>query len=208
MNDLPGCQLCPRLAAHLKTVKRRYPEYHCAPVSAFGAVDASLLVIGLAPGLHGANASGRPFTGDASGDLLFASLHRFGFASQAHSSGRDDGMQLIDCRITNAVKCLPPKNAPAADEARNCSRYLQAEIEALPIGGVLLSLGGVAHRAVAHTLGLRQSDYPFARLTRYKLDHDRYWFSTYHPSRYNLNTGRVSVESFARVFSRIREVLP
>ena len=208
MSELLSCQLCPRLTAHRATINHQYPTYHCAPVPAFGAIDARLLVIGLAPGLHGANASGRPFTGDASGDLLFAALHRFGFASQAFSRDRDDGMQLFDCRITNAVKCLPPKNAPATSETQNCSRYLRAEIDTLPSDGVLLVLGGVAHRSVIRALGLRQFDFPFAHLARYQLGKERHLFSSYHPSRYNLNTGRISAESLGQVFAGIREVLP
>lgn len=207
MNDLQSCQLCPRLAAHRKSVKRRYPEYHCAPVAAFGLPSARLLVVGLAPGLHGANASGRPFTGDASGDLLFATLHRYGFASQAQSRASDDGMRLIDCRITNAVKCLPPQNSPQALETKTCSAYLQDEINQLPTGGVLLTLGGIAHRAATRALGLRNAQYPFARSARYDLPGKRQLFSSYHPSRYNLNTGKITPESFAAVFSGIRERL-
>lgn len=207
MSDLQSCQLCPRLAAHRKTVKLRYPRYHCAPVPAFGLSSARLLVVGLAPGLHGANASGRPFTGDASGDLLFATLHRYGFASQAQSRANDDGMQLIDCRITNAVKCLPPQNNPQPLETQTCSHYLRAEIADLPAGGVLLTLGGIAHRAVTRALGLRNLEYPFAKSASYDLHGKRKLFSSYHPSRYNLNTGKISAESFATVFADIRGVL-
>ena len=207
MKQLSGCQLCPRLADHRQAMRQQYPGYHCAPVAAFGAPGARLLIVGLAPGLHGANASGRPFTGDASGDLLFATLHAHGFATQAHSRSTTDGMRLIDCRVTNAVKCLPPRNQPTAQEAQNCSRFLQAEIRALPAGGALLSLGGIAHRAVTRALGLRQSSYPFARSGAYYLDDGRKLFSSYHPSRYNLNTGRITAASFAEVFARIRESL-
>ena len=207
MSDLQSCQLCPRLAAHRKTVKQRYPDYHCAPVAAFGPVSARLLVVGLAPGVHGANASGRSFTGDASGDLLFATLHRYGFASQAQSRASDDGMQLIDCRITNAVKCLPPQNNPLPLETRTCSHFLQAEISELPPGGVLLTLGGIAHRAVTRALGLRNAEYPFAKSAIFDLHNGRKLFSSYHPSRYNLHTGKITAESFAVVFAGIREVL-
>jgi uracil-DNA glycosylase len=207
VSDLSGCQLCPRLAAHRETVKLQYPAYHCAPVAAFGAASARLLIVGLAPGLHGANASGRPFTGDASGDLLFTALHDHGFASQAQSRSSADGMQLIDCRITNAVKCLPPRNQPRASETNTCNPYLRAEIGDLPAGGVLLTLGGVAHRAVTRALGLRHAEYPFARAAAYDLDARRTLFSCYHPSRYNLNTGRITAASFTEVFGRIRELL-
>lgn len=207
MNDLSGCQLCPRLAAHRATVKLDYPDYHCAPVAAFGAPSARLLIVGLAPGLHGANASGRPFTGDASGDLLFATLHEHGFARQAQSRSSVDGMRLTDCRVTNAVKCLPPQNQPKPLETRTCNRFLQDEICALPPGGVLLTLGGIAHRAVTRALGLRNADYPFTSAAVYDLDGRRKLFTSYHPSRYNLNTGRITAQSFARVFVRIREAL-
>ncbi len=207
MSDLPGCQLCPRLAAHRATVKLRYPDYHCAPVAAFGARGARLLIVGLAPGLHGANASGRPFTGDASGDLLFAALHEHGFASQAQSRSRADGMQLIDCRLTNAVKCLPPHNRPRPAETITCNRYLRAEIADLPAGGALLTLGGIAHRAATSALGLLNAEYPFAKAAVYDLGGHRTLFSSYHPSRYNLNTGRISAASLGAVFARIRELL-
>lgn len=207
MSDLSGCQLCPRLAAHRETVKQQYPAYHCAPVAAFGTANARLLIVGLAPGLHGANASGRPFTGDASGDLLFAALHDHGFASHAQSRSNADGMQLIDCRITNAVKCLPPRNQPSSSETNTCNPYLQDEISDLPPGGVLLTLGGLAHRAVTRALGLRNAEYPFARAAIYDLGARRTLFSSYHPSRYNLNTGRITAASFAAVFVRIRELL-
>jgi len=207
VSDLSGCQQCPRLAAHRATLKLRYPDYHCAPVAAFGASSARLLIVGLAPGLHGANASGRPFTGDASGDLLFAALHDHGFASQPQSRSSTDGMQLIDCRLTNAVKCLPPRNQPRPVETITCNRFLQDEIRELPAGGVLLTLGGIAHRAVTRALGLRNAEYPFARAAAYDLDGRCTLFSSYHPSRYNLNTGRISAASFAAVFGRIRELL-
>lgn len=207
MSDLSGCQLCPRLAAHRASVKLRYPDYYCAPVAAFGAASARLLIVGLAPGLHGANASGRPFTGDTSGDLLFAALHEHGFASHARSRARDDGMRLIDCRLTNAVKCLPPRNLPQTLEIVTCNRFLQDEIIDLAPGGILLTLGGVAHRAVIRALGLRHADYPFAKAAVYNLDDRRSLFSSYHPSRYNLNTGRINAASFAAVLGRIRELL-
>jgi uracil-DNA glycosylase family 4 len=207
VSDLSGCQLCPRLAAHRATVKLRYPDYHCAPVTAFGEPNARLLIVGLAPGLHGANASGRPFTGDASGDLLFAALHEHGFASQAQSRSSADGMRLIDCRLTNAVKCLPPRNQPRPAETITCNRFLQDEIGYLPAGGALLTLGGIAHRAVTRALGLRNAEYPFSRAAVYDFDGRLTLFSSYHPSRYNLNTGRISAASFAAVFARIRELL-
>ena len=207
MKDLSGCMQCPRLAEYRVEIRQKYPDYHCAPVAAFGSTGARLLIVGLAPGLHGANASGRPFTGDASGDLLFEALHDHGFASQAHSHHRDDDMRLYDCRITNAVKCLPPKNLPRAAETKTCNTFLRREIDELPAGGVVLTLGGLAHLAVVRALGLRAAAYPFAKTAVYDLEGDRKLFSSYHPSRYNLNTGRISAASFGAVFGRIREAL-
>jgi uracil-DNA glycosylase family 4 len=172
-----------------------------------GNSSAKLLIVGLAPGLHGANASGRPFTGDASGDLLFATLFDYGFASQPQSRSLTDGMQLIDCRVTNAVKCLPPQNHPDPDEVNTCNAFLVDEIHDLPCGGALLALGGVAHRAVIKALELRQADYPFAHAAQYDLPDGRRFFSSYHPSRYNLHTGKLTAECFAQVIKMIRESL-
>ncbi|MDC1287985.1 uracil-DNA glycosylase [Gammaproteobacteria bacterium] len=207
VSNLHGCQLCPRLAAYRENLKRQYPDYHCAPVAAMGNSSAKLLIVGLAPGLHGANASGRPFTGDASGDLLFATLFEYGFASQPQSRSLTDGMQLIDCRVTNAVKCLPPQNHPDPDEVNTCNAFLIDEISALPNAGALLALGGVAHRAVIKALKLRQADYPFAHAAHYNLQDGRQLFSSYHPSRYNLHTGKLTAACFAQVIKKIREAL-
>ena len=207
MINLHGCQRCPRLVAHRNSIKLQFPQYHCLPVTAFGASKAKLLIVGLAPGLHGANASGRPFTGDASGDLLFATLFDNGFASQPQSRSLSDDMQLIDCRVTNAVKCLPPQNQPKPLEVNTCNAFLTAEINTLPTSGALLTLGGVAHRAVIKALGLPQAAYPFKHAQRYDLADERKLFSCYHPSRYNINTGKLTVESFARVIVDVREAL-
>lgn len=202
-----GCQLCPRLADYRARLQIEYPGYHCAPVAAFGPPGARLLIVGLAPGLHGANASGRPFTGDASGDLLFEKLHDYGFASQPRSRSRDDGMRLIDCRVTNAVKCLPPGNLPQAAERNTCNRFLAEEIVDLPPGGVLLALGGIAHQMIVRALGLPQSSYPFGHGKQYELKNGQRLFTSYHPSRYNIHTGRLTPEDFARVIGNVRGVL-
>jgi uracil-DNA glycosylase family 4 len=204
---LQGCRRCPRLAAYRDELKRRYPDYYCAPVPASGAADARLLIVGLAPGLHGANASGRPFTGDASGDLLFASLHRFGFASGEQARSGADEMQLHDCRLTNAVKCVPPQNRPLGDEINSCNRFLAEEITSLPAAAIVLALGGVAHRAVLKALGLRAAQYPFADGASYLLENGRRLVCAYHPSRLNQNTGRVTAESFARVLAPLPGLL-
>ena len=204
---LQGCRRCPRLAAYRDELKHCYPDYHCAPVPASGPAGARLLVVGLAPGLHGANASGRPFTGDASGDLLFATLHRFGFASAAQSRTKADGTRLLDCRLTNAVKCVPPQNRPLGDEINTCNRFLAEEIASLPPKAIVLALGGVAHRAVLKALGLRPAQYPFADGASYRLEDGRRLVCAYHPSKLNQNTGRVSAESFARVLAPLPGLL-
>ena len=178
-----------------------------------GDIDSALFIVGLAPGLHGANASGRPFTGDASGDLLFAALHRYGFASQPDSQSLNSDQELLNCRITNAVKCVPPQNKPLSLEINTCNQFLRAEIKQLPSNSVVLTLGAVAHRAVIRALGLQQSAFPFRHEGQYSLQDDarsniRQLFTSYHPSRYNVNTGKITAASFARVFASIREVLP
>ena len=184
-----------------------FPEYHCLPVAGFGAADASLLIVGLAPGLHGANASGRPFTGDASGDMLFATLHKYGFASQANSNSGDDDMRLLDCRITNAVKCVPPQNRPQGDEIKRCNSYLRAEISGLRADSVILALGTIAHNSVLKALGLQQSLMRFAHLAEYRLTHRLNLIDSYHCSRYNINTGRLNQTMFEQVFKRVRQIL-
>jgi uracil-DNA glycosylase len=206
VEDLQACRLCPRLTDYRNALKRRYPDYHCLPVSGYGNVRARLLIVGLAPGLHGANASGRPFTGDASGDLLFQQLHAYGFASQPTSRACDE-MRLIDCRITNAVKCVPPGNLPIAHEKNTCNQYLATEISTLPVGGVLLSLGGVAHAMVLRALGLRQAAYRFRHARQFKIENGSYLLASYHPSRYNINTGKLSASRFGQVIAQARKLL-
>ena len=148
-----SCALCHRLAAFLSDVKSDNPDYFCKPVPPFGDDNARLLIVGLAPGMHGANATGRPFTGDYAGILLYQTLYKFGFASAPESISADDGLSLNDCRITNAVKCLPPQNKPTTDEIRTCNAFLEAELNALPEGAVVLALGTIAHNAVLRPRG-------------------------------------------------------
>ncbi len=159
--------------------------------------------MGLAPGLHGANASGRPFTGDYAGILLFETLHAYGFASAPVATGPDDGLELIDCRITNAVKCLPPDNKPLPAEIRECNMYLAADLHDTPDGGALLALGRIGHDAALRALGLRAADHPFAHGARHALSHGRALFDSYHCSRYNTNTGRLTPQMFRAVFDAI-----
>ena len=202
----PNCRECPRLAAFLDEVKDRHPDYHCRPVAAFGAADARLLIVGLAPGMHGANRTGRPFTGDYAGVLLYQTLHKFGFGTHQGSDDPDDGLELIDCRITNAVKCLPPDNKPVGAEINTCNRYLANELEGLPAGSVILALGGIAHRAVIKALQLRQASYPFGHEALHDLGHVR-MLDSYHCSRYNTNTGRLTVDMFESVFKVASKLL-
>ena len=198
------CRACPRLATFLDEVHVKHPTYHARPVPAFGAAEPKLLIVGLAPGMHGANRSGRPFTGDTAGILLYQTLHQFGYASAPESVSLDDGLQLIDCRITNAVKCLPPANKPEPGEIRECNHFLAAEIEALPAHASILALGQIAHQAVLRALGLKLKDYPFAHASDYRLPNGRRLVSSYHCSRYNTQTRRLTPEMFAAVFNLIQ----
>ncbi len=202
MDGLLACQRCPRLADNRQRQKALFPDYQCRPVPATGSRRARLLIVGLAPGLHGANATGVPFSGDASGRFLFAALFRFGFA--AAPTG---GSRLTDCRITNAVKCLPPGNRPSAAEIANCSDYLAREIEQLPRAGLILALGGIAHRAVLRALALRPVDYRFTHAAEHALPGERRLLDSYHCSRYNVNTGRLDRAGFNAVIGRARELL-
>ena len=203
----PRCQRCPRLADHLAAVRQAYPDYHAAPVAAFGDAAARLLVVGLAPGMHGANATGRPFTGDYAGILLYATLHRFGFADRPVSIGCHDGLMLQDCRITNAVKCLPPETKPTTSEVRRCNGYLAAELERVAAGAVILALGRVAHGAVLRALGLPQTGRLFAHGAEYALPGGRVLLESYQCSRYNTQTRRLTEAMFHGVCARARALL-
>jgi uracil-DNA glycosylase family 4 len=201
-----SCRRCPRLAAFLDQVKTEHPNYHCAPVPPFGDPGARFLLVGLAPGMHGANASGRPFTGDHAGILLYQTLYRFGFASRPESVGLEDGLRLIDCRITNAVKCLPPANKPTGPETRTCNSFLTNELRGLPKGAVILALGGLAHGAVLRALDLRAAEYRFAHGAEFPLE-NLTLIDSYHCSRYNTNTRRLTPEMFVTVFQQVRRCL-
>ena len=200
----PHCRRCARLARFLDEVRAGHPGYHAAPVPSFGPADAGLLIVGLAPGMHGANATGRPFTGDYAGILLYATLHQYGFASAPDSERADDGLELYDCRITNAVKCLPPQNRPTTAEIRECNGYLATEIAAVR-PRVILALGKVAHDAVLRTRGLALARHAFGHAAEHRLDDDTLLVDSYHCSRYNTQTGRLTPEMFRRLFARIRE---
>lgn len=200
------CRDCPRLAGFLDDVKERYPDYYCRPVPPFGTSDARFLIVGLAPGMHGANRSGRPFTGDHAGILLYQMLNKYGFSSRDHSEAADDGLQLIDCRITNAVKCLPPDNKPVGAEINTCNSFLANELRLLPENSVVMALGGIAHRAIVKAVGERQATYKFAHAALHELGHFQ-MLDSYHCSRYNTNTRRLTTEMFDAIFAKARELL-
>jgi uracil-DNA glycosylase family 4 len=181
-----------------------HPDYFAHPVPPFGDPAARLLIVGLAPGMHGANRTGRPFTGDYAGILLYQTLHDFGFASRPASESADDSLALIDCRITNAVKCLPPENKPETAEIKTCNAYLSAELAVAPEVRVILALGLVAHKAVLMALGLKQSALTFAHGARHVLPDGRILIDSYHCSRYNTQTRRLTSADFQNVFRLIR----
>jgi uracil-DNA glycosylase len=195
----PDCTLCPRLAAFLDEGKRQYPDYWCRPVGPFGAAQVSLLIVGLAPGFHGANATGRPFTGDYAGILLYETLHAFGWATKPVSVAADDDLRLVDCRISNSVKCVPPGNKPLPAEIATCNRYLAEELTGIADGTVLLALGAIAHGAVLRAMGLRQAAYKFAHGAEHVLPRGLRLVDSYHCSRYNTNTGRLTTQMFQDV---------
>ena len=201
------CRQCPRLAAFLDDVKVKQPDYYCRPVPPFGDPNARFLIVGLAPGMHGANATGRPFTGDHAGILLYQMLHKYGFSTRAESTAADDGLELKDGRITNAVKCLPPENKPVGAEINTCNSFLANELDGIANDAVVLALGGIAHRAIIKALGLRQADYKFGHAAEFSLPDRFTLLDSYHCSRYNTNTGRLTPEMFDAVFARAREML-
>ena len=202
-----NCKKCSRLATFLKDVKKEHPNYFCKPVPPFGVANPKLLIVGLAPGKHGANATGRPFTGDYAGILLYETLHKYGFSTKPQSIALGDGLKLKKCRITNAVKCLPPENKPTGDEVKTCNAFLVNEIASLKKGTVIFALGGLAHKAVLRALELRQSEYPFGHGTHYSLERNISLISSYHCSKYNTSTKRLTTKMFENVFKQIDKVL-
>jgi uracil-DNA glycosylase family 4 len=199
-----ACTACPRLAGFLAEVRQEHPDYFAKPVPPFGAEEPRLLIVGLAPGLHGANRTGRPFTGDYAGILLYETLHRFGFGSRPVSEHAADGLELIDCRITNAVKCLPPQNKPQPSEIKQCNNYLRNELNALDENMAVLALGQIAHKAVVSALGLKQKDFVFGHGAVHVLPRGLTLFDSYHCSRYNTQTYRLTPAMFHAVFEAIR----
>ncbi len=196
------CPLCPRLAAFRHAAREKFPDWYNAPVMPFGPDEAGLLIVGLAPGLQGANRTGRPFTGDYAGDLLYATLKEFGLARGTYDKRPDDGLTLIDCRISNAVKCVPPENKPTPAEIKICNRFLADELKSMPRIKVVLALGSIAHDAVLVGSGLKKSAAKFGHAARHDLPGGRILFDSYHCSRYNTNTGRLTTEMFRDVVGK------
>ncbi|GAC1461300.1 MAG: uracil-DNA glycosylase [Steroidobacteraceae bacterium] len=196
------CVRCPWLAQFLVATRAHHPHYWARPVPSFGAAQPRILIVGLAPGMHGANRTGRPFTGDHAGILLYQTLHEFGLASQPQGNSADDGLQLRDARIANAVKCLPPANKPLPQEIRCCNAWLAREISALAQVRVYLALGRVAHDAVLMAKGLKASGYPFRHAREHPLPGDTVLLDSYHCSRYNTSTRRLTPPMFRDVVGR------
>ena len=211
--DAPGrdCPLCPRLVAFRTDNQAEHPDWFNAPVPTFGARSAHLLIVGLAPGLRGANRTGRPFTGDYAGDLLYATLLDYGFATGHYAQRPDDGLTLVDCAITNAVRCVPPQNKPLPDEIANCRRFLAATIAAMPNLRAIVALGRIAHDSILRAAGEKLSAWPFGHGRAHRLAklgvRNIELFDSYHCSRYNTNTGVLTAEMFQDLFARVQEFL-
>ncbi len=202
------CPHCPRLRQFREVNRLKFPDWHNAPVPSFGASDARLLIVGLAPGLKGANRTGRPFTGDYAGDLLYGTLLKFGFARGSYRAASDDGLTLVGCRITNAVRCLPPQNKPVGAEIASCGQFLKADIETIANLRVVLALGRIAHEAVLRAVGSRLSLHPFRHGAFHSLGANLTMADSYHCSRYNTNTKRLTTAMFHDLFDRLRQRLP
>lgn len=198
------CDYCPRLRAFLLDLRTTFPTYHNAPVPSFGDPEPKLLIVGLAPGLHGANRTGRPFTGDWAGDLLYAAIAKYGFSEGTFDARPDDGLVLTGAMITNAVRCLPPKNKPVGAEVNNCRPFLTDQINGLPTLKAILTLGKISHDSTVRALGLKLKDYPFGHHRVYTLPSGQRLYSSYHCSRYNTNTKRLTEQMFFDVFADIQ----
>ena len=200
------CDLCPRLRQYILDQREKQPDWYNGAVPSFGDEDARLLIIGLAPGVSGANRTGRPFTGDWAGDLLYATLKKYGFSEGTYDKRPDDGVRLTGAMVTNAVRCVPPQNKPIGAEINQCRPFLQSRIAALPNAKVLLCLGKISHDSTVRTLGAKLKDHPFAHASEYQIG-DLTLLSSYHCSRYNTNTRRLTPEMFEQVFARARALI-
>ncbi len=204
------CALCPRLMAYRQSIAQAEPDWHNAPVDSFGDPEARLLIVGMAPGRGGANRTGRPFTGDGAGDYLYAALAKHGFSTGQYDKNGKDDLRLHDCMITNAVRCVPPQNKPLGEEARQCRPFLVSRLAHLPRVHALLALGRIAHDNVLSTLGLRRAAYPFAHNACHDLvsgGRSLALFDSYHCSRYNTNTRRLTEPMFDAVFVAVKAYL-
>jgi len=201
------CSICPRLTLFRRDNDLRYADWHNAPVESFGSLDARLLVIGLAPGLKGANRTGRPFTGDYAGELLYPTMIKFGFANGNYAAAADDSLKLNDARITNAVRCVPPNNKPIAQEISSCAKFLKLEINKMQKLFIFLCLGHISHKATLRALGLKISQYKFNHGAIHHLEDGRILVNSYHCSRLNTNTGRLSTKMFESIFIDIQNLL-
>jgi uracil-DNA glycosylase family 4 len=197
------CPLCPRLADFREAARAREPQWFNAPVPSFGDTDAALLIVGLAPGMQGANRTGRPFTGDYAGDLLYATLLEYGFAKGVYQARPDDGLTLVDCRISNAVRCVPPQNKPLPAEINTCRQFLIATIQTMPRLRAIVALGRVAHESTLKALGLRAASAPFAHGAMHQAGATKL-YDSYHCSRYNTNTRVLTPQMFRSVFARVK----
>lgn len=200
------CPRCSRLAAFRAENRQLEPDWFNAPVPSFGPADAELLIVGLAPGLRGANRTGRPFTGDYAGDLLYGMLEKFGFAQGIYAARPDDGLMLVNCRITNAVRCVPPQNKPIGSEIRSCRAFLTATFAEMQTLRVVLTLGRIAHESVLAALGAKSRSFPFSHGAQHQIS-DLSVINSFHCSRYNTNTGKLTTEMFEDVFLAIRKTL-
>jgi len=202
-----SCIRCDRLASFLSEIRVTEPSYFAKPVPSFGSESPKILVVGLAPGMHGANRTGRPFTGDYAGILLYETLYKFGFSNKSESVSKTDGLTLIDVRITNAVRCLPPQNKPNGEEVENCNHFLLEEINRVKKSGVILALGGLAHRACLRALELKQALFPFGHESLHQLPNGLSLLSSYHCSRYNTQTKRLTESMFHAVFEKAKNLV-
>lgn len=203
-----NCSLCPRLVEFRSANRLKFPTYFNAPVPPFGPLNAQILIVGLAPGLNGANQTARPFTNDYAGDVLYPILKKFGFAQGEYKKHKDDGFELLNVRITNSVRCVPPENKPTGEEIRNCGKFLTDEIAAMPNLKLILTLGGIAHNAVLSVLGYKKSNFKFKHGAVHFLDkHNLLMLNSYHTSRYNINTGVLTFEMFEQIVAQFASLL-
>ena len=203
-----NCNLCSRLVAFRKSNQIKFPTYFNAPVPPFGSLDAEVLIVGLAPGLNGANQTGRPFTNDYAGDVLYPALKKFGLARGNYGARKDDGFELVKVRVTNSVRCVPPENKPTGEEVKNCGDFLREEIASMPRLKVILTLGSLAHGAVLSVLGYKKSAFKFKHGTVHNLDKQNIkMLNSYHTSRYNINTGVLTYDMFDKIVEQLVELI-